>query len=358
MLETSEITSKRKKEHIELCLTDEVAFKEKKNGFDNYEFLHYAITGVELSEISFSTKLFNKKIDYPFLISCMTGGTSEAENINAQLAIAADELNIPLGIGSQRQALGNEIYHQTYKIIREKAPKIPILGNIGAAQLVMMKSADPIQFLVDLIEADAMVIHVNPLQELLQKDGEPNFKGLLSSLKKINKQINVPVIIKEVGSGISDKAAEKLLDTGVKGIDVAGAGGTSWAGVEILRNKHGNQNVRLGEPSARGEFWDWGLPTSYCLKKIFPLKKKYNFTLIGSGGIYNAFDMAKAYALGADITASARIILQTLDKSGVEGVKQLIEGWFDTIRKILFLTGSKKISDLKKNKLIEKEKLY
>lgn len=340
-------TSIRKREHLELCLTDEVSFKEKTTGFENYEFNHYAITEVEISKISFSTHFFKKKINYPFLISCMTGGTPGAENINAQLAIAANNLSVPLGVGSQRQALENKEYHNTYKIIRKNAPSIPILGNIGAAQIIRMNTPNPVNYLVDLIEADAMVIHVNPLQELIQKNGEPDFPGLLKKIKSLVKQIKIPVIVKEVGAGISAKAAGKLLDCGVRGIDVAGAGGTSWAGVEILRNKDGKFN----------EFWDWGLPTSYCIRTVAQLKNKYDFTLIGSGGINTVTDAAKALALGSDIVASARRILRELHSGGAENVEYLVRDWFDTIRKIMFLTGSGTLKDFRKNKLTLKEKL-
>ena len=348
MPESPDLISQRKKEHIELCLTDEVSFKEKTTGFEKYEFEHYAITEVDISKIDFHTKFFNKKVAYPFLISCMTGGTSKAEDINAQLSVAANQLNIPLGVGSQRQALENIDYHKSYKIIRNNAPKIPILGNIGASQISVFKNFDRIKYLIDIVEANVMVVHVNPLQELLQKHGEPDFKGFLKKIEKLVKFLNIPVVIKEVGAGISRKAAERLLKTGVNGIDVAGAGGTSWAGVEILRNKGNNSN----------EFWDWGLPTSFCIKEIYKLKKNYKFVLIGSGGINNAFDVAKALSLGADFTASARIILKTLYKSGVEGVVNLIEDWFDTVKKTMFLTGSGSLTDFRKNKLIKKERLY
>ncbi len=351
------ITSKRKKEHIELCLTDDVAFKNKTNGFDKYDFLHYAITEVDITKINFETKFLKKKINYPFLISCMTGGVEAAESINARLSVAANELNIALGVGSQRQALENKSFHHTYKVIRENAPRIPILGNIGSAQVAEMsersrlksgKSFESVQYLVDLVEADGMVIHINPVQELMQPEGDILQKGLLKNIKKLVKYLNVPVLVKEVGSGISKETAEKLLDIGVTGIDVAGAGGTSWAGVEILRNNGSSNN----------EFWDWGLPTSYCIKEIYRLKKKYKFILIGSGGINSGVEAAKAFALGADIVASARIILQELNKNSTDGVFKLITSWFDTIRKIMYLTGSASLSELRKNKLVEKEKFF
>jgi isopentenyl-diphosphate delta-isomerase len=342
-------TSSRKKEHLELSLSGEVVFKTKSTGFENYDFVHDAITEVDIHYINFCTKFFGKKIDYPFLISCMTGGTSDAENINAQLAIVAENLNIPIGVGSQRQALENDEFVESFKTIRKNAPNAPVLGNIGASQVVQFKSIEPVQLLVNMIEADAMVIHVNPLQELLQKEGEAEFKGLLKHLKLMVNKLNVPVIVKEVGAGISYGAALKLLETGVKGIDAAGAGGTSWAGIEILRNNNNKDD---------NYFWDWGLPTSFCIKEIYKLKKQYKFTLIGSGGINSAPDAAKAIALGADIIASARVILLELQNSGIDGTQKLITSWFDGIRKIMYLTGSKSLKALRKNKIMRKDLLY
>ncbi len=341
-------TSKRKKEHLELCLTDDVSFKRKSTGFENYEFKHYAITEVDITKIDFRSKFFGVKINFPFHISCMTGGTSEAENINAQLAIVAEELKIPIGVGSQRQALEDKDFVDSFKTVRINAPNVPVLGNIGAAQVVQFKSVEPVKKLVDMIEANALVIHINPLQELLQKEGETNFTGLLKKIKMIVKKLGVPVIIKEVGSGISKEAAVKLLEAGVRGIDVSGAGGTSWAGVEILRNKSSNEN----------DFWDWGLPTSYCIQEVFKLKKNYKFTLIGSGGIKNGLDAAKAFALGADVVASARLILQTLDKFGAEGTVNYIKEIFDDISKVMYLTGSHNLKELGNKKLVKKELLY
>jgi len=340
-------TSKRKNEHIKLCLTDDVAFKLKTNGFEKYDFIHYAITEVDTTKICFQTKFISKKINYPFLISSMTGGTSEAENINRRLAGIAGALGIPIGVGSQRQALENIDYHQSYKVIRKTARDIPVLGNIGAAQILRVKDLKSILSLIDMLEADAFIIHINPLQELMQPEGEINFAGLLKQIEKLNRISPVPLFIKEVGAGISKKAAKKLLEAGVKGIDVAGAGGTSWAGVEIKRSKSGQD-----------EFWDWGLPTSYCLKEIYPLKKKSNFTLIGSGGINSAADLAKAFALGADLVASARVILMTLMKNGEDEVNKLIVNWFEQLKKIMYLTGSQTLNQLKKDKIVKKEDLF
>lgn len=341
-------TSARKKEHLNLCINEDVGFRTKTNGFEYYDFIHYAITEVDIQKIDFSKKLFKKKINYPFLISCMTGGTTEAENINAQLALAAEEIRIPIGVGSQRQVLENKNFKESYKVIRNNAPSVPVLGNIGAAEVVKIKSSDKFRELIDLVEADALVIHANPLQELIQPEGNPVFKGLLKNISKLVLKVGVPIIVKEVGAGISFRAAKKLLDVGVKGIDVAGAGGTSWAGVELLRKKSTDDNY----------LWDWGLPTSFCLKEISKLKKKYKFMLVGSGGINSSINAAKALALGADLVASARTVLKELDKNGIEGVKKLIENWFEDVKKIMFLTGSSNLNQLKRNTLIRKELIY
>ena len=336
-------TSNRKKEHLELCKTNKVAFKTKTTGFENYEFKHYAVTEVDIHKIDFKCRFLDKKINYPFLISCMTGGTDEADNINAQLAIVAKNLGIPIGVGSQRQAMENDNFSDSFKVVRKNAPGVPVLSNIGASQVVQLKSISPIQKIVEMIEADALVIHINPLQELLQGEGEMNFKGLLKQIKLIVKKLKIPVIAKEVGAGISFEAAKKLLNAGVTVIDVAGAGGTSWAGVEILRTRKDEDNY----------FWDWGLPTSFCIKEVSKLKKKFNFTLIGSGGIDNGLDAAKALALGADIVASARPVLMKLNESGIEGTEKFIKGMFNEIKQIMYLTGSKNLKELQNKKLME-----
>ncbi|MBA4405794.1 type 2 isopentenyl-diphosphate Delta-isomerase [bacterium] len=341
-------TSQRKKDHIELCQNDDVKYKIKTAGFENYDFVHYAITEVKFDKITLATKFLNKKISFPFLISCMTGGTHAAQKINEKLAIAAKILNIPLGIGSQRQALENNNYHSTYRAVRKNAGDVPILGNIGAAQLAKSQNpVDEIKFLVELADADAMVVHVNPLQELVQKEGEPEFDGLLKNLSKVCRGTSIPVIVKEVGSGISKRAAKNILETGVYGIDVAGAGGTSWAKVEMKRNNE-------IDPF----FQEWGLPTAFCVRKVHELKKNYNFVLIASGGIENGADIAKSIALGADLTASARPILQELQTNDIDGVVKLIENWFLVVKKIMYLTGCDKIKKLQKTELLRREDIF
>ncbi len=339
-------TQNRKKDHIEICLNEDVSFT-KTTGFEKYSFIHNAVTEVLMKKISLNTKFYNKTISYPFLISCMTGGTTEAENINRDLAIAAETLNIAVGVGSQRQALENNTYHNSYKLIRKNAPTVPILGNIGAAEISKMKNFDRIQELIDLIEADAFVIHLNPAQELFQKEGNINFSGLLKNIEKLSKTIQTPIIAKEVGNGIEYQASLKLLNAGVKGIDVAGAGGTNWQAVEMKRNNNINY-----------DFIEWGLPTSYCIKEVKKHKPEFDFILIASGGISSGTEIAKALCLGADITASASPILKMLIARGIEGVIETINNWFGDVKKIMYLTSSQYLSELDKTKLIKTEDLF
>lgn len=350
MSEAGKQTSKRKKEHLDISLSEDAAFVKKMNGFDKYDFLHSAVSEVEIDKIDMTANFLGRKIAYPFFISCMTGGTIEAGNVNEKLAIAAEELNIPVGIGSQRQALENKEHHNTFEVLKEKAPSVPKLGNIGAAQVVALKDVSAINFLIEQIEAAAFVIHLNPLQELMQEEGEPHFAGLLKKIEQLTNSIDIPVVVKEVGAGIEKSSAEQLLNAGVKGIDVAGAGGTSWSKIELIRRKKELSNKEI--------FAEWGLPTSYCIKTVKELKADYTFELIASGGITNALDIAKALALGADLTASARKLFITVKDSGEEGVVSLIKDWFETVKKIMFLTGSGNINEFRKNKLIRKEELY
>ena len=340
--------SDRKKEHLDLVLNRFVNFEKKTNGFESYDFIHYALTEVDINKIDLSIKFLGKRISYPFLISSMTGGTNYANDINAQLAIMANELNIPIGVGSQRQSLVNNRHQYSFKIIRKNAPKVPVLANIGAAQVVEYTGIDNYKKIIDDVSANGLIIHLNPLQELLQVNGQTNFNGLLNKISDLCEKLPVPVLVKEVGAGISKKAAKKLLDVGVKAIDIAGAGGTSWAGIELMRNSQKSNN----------SFWDWGLPASYCIKTVKQLKKKYGFTLIASGGISNGFDIAKALALGADITASAKTVLKFLDKKGIDKTIQLIIDWHETLKKIMFLTGAQNLKQLNHKKLIKVNKLY
>ncbi len=337
---------KRKKDHVEISLSTESKFAEKTNGFENYDFLHFATSELTGADVSVQVDFFGKKISFPFLIASMTGGFEESLNINALLAEAAEELKIPIGVGSQRAMLENSSLEKTFKIIREKARSVPVVANIGAAELIQFKDFTPVQKIVETVEADALFVHLNLLQEIVQEGGKPDFTGLLNKINELTKFCEVPVIVKEVGFGIGKESAKALLDAGVQGIDVAGAGGTSWSKIEQIRNGK--------EPDG---FSEWGLPTSYCVRTVAELKAHYDFLLIASGGIQNSFDFAKALALGGDLASSAGIILKTVTEKGASGVVELLKKWNKDLITIMILTNSKNVQELK-GKLILKKELF
>ncbi|HTR80484.1 MAG TPA: type 2 isopentenyl-diphosphate Delta-isomerase [Bacteroidota bacterium] len=336
-------TSSRKKDHVLLTVRRDVAFREKRNGFGDWEFVHNALPELNLSEISTETVFLSKRLSFPFMISCMTGGYADAKRINKNLAEVCEERGIAMGVGSQRQALEDTTYHSSFSIARKAAPSIPIVGNIGAAEVAKLKDARPVQKLADLVQADAFAVHLNPLQEFLQPEGSPNFRGVLKGIEMLVRGLSIPVIVKEIGAGISQDVAQRLVNVGVRIIDVAGAGGTSWAGVEILRRKNGQEE---------DIFWDWGIPTAEALRQVVPLKTETpTLTVIGSGGIMNGLDAAKAIAMGADLTASARPMLQALMNSGTEGLKNYIDRWVKEFKGTMFLVGAQRVKDLQKTLL-------
>lgn len=333
----------RKEDHINICLNKDVQYKEK-NTFDDYEFIHCALPEIDFSKIDQSINFFGKIINYPFLISSMTGGTDKAKDINYQLAYLANELNIPFAIGSQRQALEDDKKLDTFLITRKSFSNIFIISNIGAPQIAEDSfNIENIFKIIDMLEANALYIHLNPAQELFQQNGDTNFKGVLNNIEKITSNLQIPVIVKEVGAGISYDVALKLLNAGVSGIDVAGASGTSWTAVEM----HRNNNIHP-------YFVNWGIPTTFCIKQVAKLKEKYKFILIASGGIDDGIKIAKSIALGADLAASARPIISSLLKDGLDNTLTMLKQWMLDLKRIQFLTGSSNIDHLKKSKILNK----
>ncbi len=329
-------TSSRKSDHLRISLSEDILYH-KSTGFERYDFVHYASSELTVNDVDTRVNFFGKEISFPFLISCMTGGTDEAENINALLAEIAEELNIPIGVGSQRALLESEKNAASFQRVKEIAKNVPVLGNIGAAEFVKFEDTLPIYKLIESVNASAVVIHLNLLQEMVQPEGTPVFKGLLSKIEKFAKELSLPLIAKEVGFGISKDAARDLLNAGIKGIDVAGAGGTSWSKIEAKRNDKGIDKL----------FGEWGLPTSYCIRTVSELKNEFDFLLIGSGGIKDSESFAKSLALGADLSASARTVLKMLSEKGTGGVIELLSDWFEVLKKIMVLTNSKNINELK-----------
>ena len=347
-------TSSRKQQHIDISLTKDVSFCTKTAGFERWDFLHNAMPELNLSDVDPSTSFLGKKIAFPFIISSMTGGYADALKINRQLAEVCAIKEIAMGVGSQRQAFEDDQYHRSFSVVREVASNIPVFGNIGAAEVAKLRDASPILRLIELIHADGFAIHLNPVQELLQPEGDTDFRGVLAGIEMLVKAIPVPLIVKEIGAGISADVARRLIDSGVTIIDVAGAGGTSWAGVEILRgkNKDGKrkkEEVRLNSQ----EFWDWGIPTIDALRGVCIVKSKSSWVkVISSGGISNGIDIAKSFAFGADYAAVARPILRALANGGVKSVLRLIDTWECELKGTMFLTGSRSIAALQKQQMI------
>ncbi len=344
----AEKISNRKREHLELSLTDKVLFRQKTTGFERYDFVHCAVTEVDISQINLETKFFGKNIALPYMISCMTGGTDEANNINKKLAESAKTLNIPLGLGSLRYAIETDAYDHLIEEIAELASPAPIVGNIGIAQVCKNEGIDKLKKLVQTTGMTAMAVHFNPAQELFQPEGEWNFSGLRKAFRNFCELIEIPVIAKEVGSGISGPAAHTLLKNGAKAIDTAGAGGTSWTAIEFLRSKEEGLNQEI--------FHDWGIPTADSLHAVHKLKLKKKFLLIASGGINDPLSSAKAIALGADMTASARSALIALEEGGADGVTALFNQWGDILKKIMYLTGSHNLKQFRKDKIYRTER--
>ncbi len=356
-------TSSRKQQHVNISLTKDVAFRTKSSGFERLDFLHNALPEINLSDVDSSTVFLGKKIALPFVISSMTGGYAKAERINQQLAEVCAQKNIALGVGSQRQASENTQYHRSFSVVRETASNIPIFGNIGAAEVAKLQDASPVLRMIDLIQADGFAVHLNPLQELLQPEGNTNFRGVLNGIELLAKSISVPIIVKEIGAGISADVARRLIDAGIKIIDVAGAGGTSWAGVEILRRRNKGSKKVMGDRTRKKEvktlnaenFWDWGIPTVDALRSVCHLKSELpSLKIIASGGISNGIDCAKSIALGADFTASAMSVLHALAGGGTARVLMLVDQWEWELKSTMFLTGSRSIVELQKRKLYSK----
>lgn len=324
----------RKLEHIQICLEKNV--EAGKTGFDEIRLKHNALPEIDFDEIDLTTRFLGKKLDYPIIIEAMTGGIKEAEQINRDIASIAQEYRIGFGVGSQRAAIEDRNTEDTFKV-RDVAPDILLIANLGAVQLNYGYSLIECRKAVEMIDADALALHLNPLQEVIQPEGNRNFKGLTAKINKITSQLKKPVIIKETGCGITYESARKLK---VAAIDVAGSGGTSWSLVESYRQN--GLTKELGET-----FSEWGIPTAEAIKDAVKLKKP----VIASGGIRNGVDAAKAIALGADCTGVALPILKAYKAGGKTKVKEFLNKFIYEMKTAMFLTGSKNIKELKKQKI-------
>ncbi|NCQ11271.1 MAG: type 2 isopentenyl-diphosphate Delta-isomerase [Bacteroidetes bacterium] len=336
----SELTN-RKKAHVELTASGKASY-DYSTGMESVQFRHEALPELNLSEISTEAVLLNRSFSMPLFISSMTGGYQGAIDVNEWIAAACERWNLPFGVGSQRAMLVDSAQTESFSIVRKTAPSAFIASNIGACQLIKDTELADIQRIIDCIEANALIIHLNPLQELMQTKGDTDFKGILKQIEFLCSSLTIPVIVKETGAGIHQRTAQKLVEVGVQVIDVAGAGGTSWAKVE---------NLRKVESEQYSPFNNWGIPLKDCLDS-FKGRNKNEYQLIASGGLKNALDCAKSIALGADFTATAQPIIKALVDGGEEALEVLLQKWHQELKLVLLLTGCGSVTELSRDKLM------
>ncbi|MCC7553434.1 MAG: type 2 isopentenyl-diphosphate Delta-isomerase [Methanobacteriaceae archaeon] len=327
--------SDRKLEHLLICKNYNVNYKNKSTGFEDIELIHNAVPELSKNDIDISTEVFGKKLESPLFITAITGGHSYSKFINKELAIAAEKKKIALGLGSQRAAIENKDLEETYTIARDYAPSSLLLGNIGAPQIEYAEKA------VSMFDANILAIHLNVLQESIQPEGDVDASNYLNSIEKINDLVDIPIMIKETGTGISAESSKSLEKTGIDYIDVGGAGGTSWAAVETYRA----ENRYIGET-----FWDWGIPTAVSTVEV---SSSVNIPVLSSGGIRSGLDAAKAIALGADAVGIALPMLQNA-YLGHESIIEYINKFNDSLKIAMFLVGANNLEELKNSNLVIK----
>ena len=328
------VTKSRKDDHIRICLEKPVEFV-KSNGFEHVELEHKALPEIDRDDINLETKFLGKRFAYPLFIEAMTGGTKKGEKINNNLAKAAEALGIGMGVGSQRAMLEHPEAKRTY-FVRDVAPSIFLLGNIGAAQL-REYDIERILSLVDSIGADGLAVHLNVAQELAQQEGDKSWKGIYKDIGYLCKEAKFPVVTKETGCGISGKLSKELAKAGVKAIDVAGAGGTSWVKVDAYRTKEDLSHLE-----------EWGIPTAEALKDVV---KSARIPVIASGGIRTGTEVAKAIAMGASLAGMALPLLRPATESW-ESVRKHLEKIISQLKDAMFLVGAKNLKELRKVRVI------
>jgi len=332
-------TEKRKASHLRVCLDKDVQAQCVHPGFRDLTLIHRALPEINRNDVDLSTVFLKKRMRAPLVISAMTGGAREAEKINITLAEVAERMGLAMGVGSQRAAIEDKSLVRTFRVVRDSAPSIPLMANLGAPQLGAGWGIKEALEAVDMIEADGLAIHLNPLQEALQPEGEPRYRGVLEKIREIKEALGVPLIVKETGAGVSSEDAKRLEDAGVNVLDVAGAGGTSWAAVEHYRAKDLGEDagIRLCKT-----FWDWGIPSAASIAEC---AWSSSLPLIASGGIRSGLDAAKAIALGADLVGVALPFL----KAAAKGRRELqweVEMILNELSCAMFLTGARDLEEL------------
>ena len=324
--------SDRKLAHLEICKNKDVEHH-RTTGFEDIELVHSTLPEVNFEEIDTSINFLGKTLDSPLIISAITGGHEASKEINKNLAIATENTNIAMGVGSQRAGITNEELKDTFTIVRDYARKSMIIGNIGAPQVEYAPKA------IEMLDCDALAIHLNPLQEIIQPEGDVDAKGYVNSIKDICENTNIPIIAKETGAGIDGRDAKLLEDIGVDAIDVQGVGGTSWAAVETYRTE---------DPSLGNLFWDWGIPTAVSTIEAV---ESTQLPIVSSGGIRNGLEAAKAISLGASCVGMALPFLKHSYDSP-EKVEEKINQFTRELKTAMFLVGASNIEELKQKRLI------
>lgn len=334
--------SSRKSDHIRINLDEDVA-SGLTNGLEKFRFIHRALPELNLDEVDLGVSIFGKRLKSPLLISSMTGGTPEAAAINQVLARAAQETGIAMGLGSQRAAIEKPELAATYQV-RQVAPDILLFANLGAIQLNYRYGVDECRRAVEMIEADALILHLNALQEAVQPEGDTRFAGLLAEIEAVCKALPVPVIIKEVGWGFSQEDIRLLANSGAQAIDAAGAGGTSWSQVEMHRAKTTSQK-RLA-----AAFIDWGIPTAEAIQNVRQVAP--GLVVFASGGLRTGVDIAKCLALGASLGGMAGPYLKAAAQSLEETVLTIHEVKRE-VQVCMFACGAKDLDALRQNRLVK-----
>ncbi len=328
-------TKKRKDDHINYSLKKNVQ-SFKTGGFEDVEFIHSSVPEVNFDEMDTKINIFGKNLDYPLIVSAITGGTERAKKINENIARVCDKFNIGMGVGSQRAMIEDASLTETYSV-RENAENILLIANLGLPQFILGYTEREAKKAVESIKADVLAVHLNALQEIVQPEGDTNFKGGLKVLRKLKEKVRFPIIAKETGAGISKETAEKL--NFLDGIDVGGLGGTSFSAVEYYRIK--NSQKEIAEL-----FWDWGIPTVQSIMETRP----YTNVLIATGGIRTGIDVAKSIAIGADCCGIAHPVLKTAEN--YEKLEAAVENILLQLKKTMFLTGCENVKELKRVKVI------
>ena len=335
-------TSRRKIEHLKLCAESPVESRNVSAGFEDVTLIHRALPELNMDKLDLSVDLLGKHLKAPFLIASITGGHPDTISVNSALAAAAEELGVGIGVGSQRAAIDDPAQEESFKVVREKAPNAFVYGNVGAAQ-IREYGIDGVEKLVEMIDADALAIHLNFLQEAIQPEGDRDATGCLDMIREICSVLGTPVIVKETGAGISREDALLLQKAGVSAIDVGGVGGTSWAGVEVYRARESGDSAseNLGEL-----FWDFGIPTVASI-----IESRVSLPIIATGGVRTGLDIAKSIALGAN-AASAALPFVGPALEGKKSVVSVLSSMLDEFRVAMFLCGCANIQDLRNAPLV------